>query len=224
MSATAEERSLDDTLPQRPLLRGLLHLGACLAAIAATVLMLLLADSARGYVGASVFGASLIVVYGTSAAYHRLPAGTRISDLARRLDHAMIFFLIAGTYTPFCLIVLNNRWGIMLLSVTATVASVGALTRLAWLNSPRWLAVSLYLATGWVALIAMSQILQKLDIAPLVLLVLGGIAYSVGGVAYAAKRPDPWPRVFGFHEVFHSLTILGSTLHFLAVSVFVLRA
>jgi hemolysin III len=146
-----------------------------------------------------------------------------MSGIMRRLDHAMIFFLIAGTYTPFCLIALGNAWGIGLLSVTATIAGVGALTRLAWLDSPRWLAVSLYLATGWVALVAASQILQKLDVAPLALLVLGGVAYSAGAVAYAAKRPDPWPRVFGYHEVFHSFTIMGSTLHFLAVSVFVLR-
>jgi hemolysin III len=134
----------------------------------------------------------------------------------------MIFFLIAGTYTPFCLIALGNAWGISLLSVTASIASVGALTRLAWLNSPRWLALSLYLATGWVALIAASQILQKLDAAPLALLLLGGVAYSVGGMAYAAKKPDPWPKIFGYHEVFHSLTIMGSTSHFLAVAVFLL--
>jgi len=207
---------------ERPLLRGLLHLGACAAAIAGIVVMLLLAHNARGYVGAAVFGTSLIVVYGTSASYHRIPWGRRMSDVMRRLDHAMIFFLIAGTYTPFCLIVLGNRWGISLLCVTATIASVGALTRLVWLNSPRWLALSLYLATGWVALVAASQILKKLDVAPLALLLLGGVAYSVGGIAYAAKRPDPWPKVFGYHEVFHSFTIMGSTSHFLAVAVFLL--
>ena len=206
----------------RPLLRGFLHLGAFAAAVAGIVVMLLLAHDARGYVGASIFGASLIVVYGVSASYHRLPWGQRMSGVMRRLDHAMIFFLIAGTYTPFCLIVLGNTWGITLLSVTATIAGVGALTRLAWLDSPRWLAVSLYLATGWVALIAASQILQKLDVAPLALLLLGGIAYSVGGIAYAAKRPDPWPKVFGYHEVFHSFTIMGSASHFLAVAVFLL--
>jgi len=209
--------------PRQPLLRGFLHLGACLAAVAGIVVMLLLAHDVRSYVGASVFGASLIVVYGTSASYHRLAWGRRMNDLMRRLDHAMIFFLIAGTYAPFCLIVLDNSWGIGLLSITATIAGIGALTRLAWLNSPRWLAVALYLATGWVALLAVSQILQKLDVAPLSLLVLGGVAYTVGGVAYAAKRPDPWPRVFGYHEVFHSFTIMGSSLHFLAVAVFVLR-
>ena len=214
------ETSLVD---ERPLLRGFLHLGACAAAVAGLAVMLLLAHDARGYVGASVFGASLIVAYSTSASYHRIPWGARMSGIMRRLDHAMIFFLIVGTYTPFCLIALGNAWGISLLSVTATIAGVGALTRLAWLNSPRWLAVSLYMATGWVALVAASQILQKLDVAPLALLVLGGVAYSVGALAYAAKRPDPWPRVFGYHEVFHSFTIMGSTLHFLAVSVFVLR-
>jgi hemolysin III len=142
----------------------------------------------------------------------------------RRLDHATIFFLIAGTYTPFCLLALHGAWGPALLSVAGTIAVLGAITRLIWLDTPRWLAVPLYLASGWVALIAMSQILQALDAAPLALLIGGGVAYSIGALAYAAKRPDPWPKVFGYHEVFHSLTILGSTLHFLAVSVFVLRA
>jgi len=207
---------------QRPLLRGILHLGAFIAAIVGIVVMLLLAHNPRGYVGAAIFGASLIVVYGTSASYHRIPWGRRMAEVMRRLDHAMIFFLIAGTYTPFCLMVLDDAWGISLLSVTAGIAGVGALTRLVWLNSPRWLAVLLYLATGWTALAAATQILQQLDAAPLGLLVLGGIAYSVGGVAYAAKRPDPWPRVFGYHEVFHSFTIMGSASHFVAVAVFLL--
>ena len=207
---------------QRPLLRGILHLGAFIAAIIGIVVMLLLAHNARGYVGAAIFGASLIVVYGTSASYHRIPWGRRMAEVMRRLDHAMIFFLIAGTYTPFCLMVLDDAWGISLLSVTAGIAGVGALTRLVWLNSPRWLAVLLYLATGWTALAAATQILQQLDAAPLGLLVLGGIAYSVGGIAYAAKRPDPWPRVFGYHEVFHSFTIMGSASHFVAVAVFLL--
>jgi hemolysin III len=206
----------------QPLLRGFLHVGACLAAVAGIVVMLLLAHDPRGYVGASVFGASLIVVYGTSASYHRIAWGRRMAGLMRRLDHAVIFFLIAGTYTPFCLIVLGDAWGISLLSVTAAIAGVGALTRLTWLDAPRWLAVSLYLATGWVALVAASQILQRLDVAPLALLLLGGVAYSAGALAYAAKRPDPWPKVFGYHEVFHSFTIMGGVSHFLAVAVFLL--
>ncbi len=210
--------------PERPLLRGYLHLGALVAAVVGTAVMLLEANGTRGYVGASVFGASLIVAYGTSAAYHRGRWGKRGLSIVRRLDHATIFFLIAGTYTPFCLLALHGAWGTAVLSAAVTIAALGALVRLIWLDSPRWLAVPLYLASGWVALIAMSQILRVLDPAPLGLLVGGGVAYSVGAVAYAAKRPDPWPKVFGYHEVFHSLTIVGSTLHFLAVSVFVLRA
>jgi len=220
---TSPRQNPTHALPPRPLLRGLLHLGACVAAIAGIVVMLLLAHNARGYVGAAVFGASLILVYGTSASYHRIPWGRRMGSVMRRLDHAMIFVLIAGTYTPFCLLALSNAWGIGLLSVTAGIATAGALTRLAWLNTPRRLAVLLYLAAGWVALVAASQIPQRLDTAPLGLLLLGGIAYSVGAIAYAAKRPDPWPRVFGYHEVFHSFTIAGSLAHFGAV-LLVLRA
>lgn len=199
-----------------------MHLGAFVAAIAGTTVMLLIAHSPRGYVGAAVFGASLILVYGTSASYHRIRWGRRMGSVMRRLDHAMIFVLIVGTYTPFCLLALSNAWGIGLLSVTAGIATAGALTRLAWLNTPRRLAVLLYLAAGWVALVAASQIPQRLDTAPVILLLLGGIAYSVGAIAYAAKRPDPWPSVFGYHEVFHSFTIMGSTLHYLAVAIYLL--
>jgi len=209
-------------LAQPPLLRGFLHLGAFAAAVAGIVVMLLLAHSARGYVGAAVFGASLILVYGTSASYHCIPWGERMVGLMRRVDHAMIFVLIVGTYTPFCLMALGNAWGIGLLSATAGIAGAGALMRLAWLNTPRWLAVLPYLAAGWIALVAAPQILQRLDAAPLGLLLLGGIAYSVGAVVYALKRPDPWPSVFGYHEVFHSFTIMGSASHFLAVAVYLL--
>jgi len=209
-------------LAQPPLLRGFLHLGAFAAAAAGIVVMLLLAHSARGYVGAAIFGASLILVYGTSASYHCIPWGERMVGLMRRVDHAMIFVLIVGTYTPFCLMALGNAWGIGLLSATAGIAGAGALIRLVWLNTPRWLAVLPYLAAGWIALVAASQILQRLDAAPLGLLLLGGIAYSVGAVVYARKRPDPWPIVFGYHEVFHSFTIMGSASHFLAVAVYLL--
>ncbi len=208
--------------PERPLLRGVLHLGAFVAAVVGAGVMLLLAHTARGYVGASVFGTSLIVVYGVSAAYHRIRWGSRGLNIVRRLDHAMIFFLIAGTYTPFCLLALTGAWGTILLSLSVTIAALGALTRLIWLDSPRWLAVPLYLASGWVALVAVSQILQRLDPAPLTLLFAGGVAYSVGALAYAAKRPNPWPRVFGYHEVFHSLTLAGSGCHFVAVAAFLL--
>ena len=209
--------------PERPLLRGYLHLGALVAAVAGTAVMLLVANSTRGYVGASVFGASLIVAYGTSAVYHRGGWTGRRLSIVRRLDHATIFFLIAGTYTPFCLLALHGAWGTAVLSVAVAVAAAGAVTRLIWLDTPRWLAVPLYLASGWVALIAMSQVLQALDAAPLALLFGGGVAYSVGALAYAAKRPDPWPKVFGYHEVFHSLTIVGTLTHWLAV-LYVLRA
>ena len=209
-------------LAPRPLLRGFLHLGAFATAVAGIVVMLLLAHTARGYVGAAVFGASLILVYGTSASYHCIPWDERMTGLMRRVDHAMIFVLIVGTYTPFCLMALGNAWGIGLLSATAGIAGAGALMRLVWLNTPRWLAVLPYLAAGWIALVAAPQILQRLDAAPLGLLLLGGVAYSVGAVVYARKRPDPWPSVLGYHEVFHSFAIMGSTFHYLAVAVYLL--
>ncbi len=207
----------------KPLLRGYLHLAALIAAMVGTAVMLLIANGARARVGAAVFGASLIGAYGTSTVYHRGGWTGRRLSVIRRLDHAMIFFLIAGTYTPFCLLALHGRWGTAILSLAVAIAMLGAAMRLAWLDSPRWLSVPLYVANGWVAVVAIPQILQALSPPALCLLFGGGVAYTLGALAYATKRPDPWPRVFGYHEVFHSFTVMGSTMHFLAVSLFVLR-
>jgi hemolysin III len=140
----------------------------------------------------------------------------------KRLDHAMIFALIAGTYTPFCLIVLGNAWGISLLSVVWSLAGAGMLLTIAWPHAPRWLGVSLYVALGWIALVAAWEIPQHLTSTELSLLVLGGLLYTAGGIVYALRRPNPSPRYFGFHEVFHALVIAGSLVHVALIAIYIL--
>ncbi len=212
------------TLPRRPLLRGVFHLPAACAAIAGLVLLLLLADSAQAYVGGAIFGASLILLYTTSAAYHRIPWSPRLRGIARRLDHAMIFILIAGTYTPFGLLVLNTAWWISMLSVVWGLAGAGIIMKLAWPGAPKWLSVLMYATIGWLALITAPQLISWFTAGPLALLLLGGVLYTVGGVVYAVGKPNPCPRMFGYHEVFHLLVIAGSVLHYSLVAVYVLPA
>ena len=206
---------------QRPALRGSLHLVAAIAAIAGTVWLLLIADSPTGYVSAAVFGASLMLLYGTSATYHQVPWPEAWRHIPKRLDHAAIFLLIAGTYTPFCLNV-SLAWGIPLLSVVWSLAGAGALMSLAWPYAPRWLNFALYAGLGWVGVAGVSEVVAQYATSPIALLLAGGMMYMVGGAIYAARRPDPWPSIFGFHEVFHSFVVVGSILHFAAIAIYVI--
>jgi len=212
----------DDIPRQRPALRGVFHLYGAIAAVVGAVLLLLLAGSARAYVGAAIFGASLILLYGTSAVYHCITWKPFMRGLLRRLDHSMAFVLIAGTYTPFCLIVLNTAWGITMLSVIWGAAGGGVLLRVAWPTAPKWLAVSVYVIVGWLAIIPARELAAWFAPPPLVLMVLGGVMYTLGGLVYATRKPDPWPQVLGYHEIFHLLVILGSTLHYSLVAIYVL--
>jgi hemolysin III len=205
---------------ERPALRGVLHLIAAGLAVAGTVLLLLVADSPSGYVGGAIFASSLMLLYGTSATYHQIRWQPNWRRTVKRLDHAMIFVLIAGTYTPFCLDV-SLAWGIPLLSVVWGLAGAGVLLKLVWPDGPRWLSVGLYVGLGWVALVAASEVIDQYLGSPLALLILGGALYTVGGVVYALGRPNPWPRVFGYHEVFHAFVVGGSAVHYAAIAIYV---
>ncbi|MBI2913073.1 MAG: hemolysin III family protein [Chloroflexi bacterium] len=210
--------------PARPALRGVFHLVAALLAAAGTAPLILLAGSARGYVGAAVFAATLVLLYSTSAGYHRITWTPRLRAIARRLDHAMIFLLIGGTYTPLCLLVPSDAWGISILGVVWGVAGAGILMKVLWPGAPRWLSVAAYVALGWTGVVAAAPLLTWLAAPPLALLLLGGILYTAGGLVYAARRPDPWPRVFGYHEVFHALVVAGSAVHYSLLAAYIVPA
>ena len=212
----------DDFARERPMLRGVSHLAAAIAAMLGAPLLLLVADSPRAYVGGAVFAASLILVYATSAAYHRIAGTPLFRAIISRMDHSMVLVLIAGTYTPFCLVVLNNAWGISMLSVVWGMAGAGILINLAWPATPNWLRVTFYLTVGWLALLSSGELAAWFTVTPLMLLVMGGVCYTLGGVVYTIRKPDPWPRVFGYLEVFHLLIIAGSTLHYSLVAIYVL--
>jgi hemolysin III len=145
-----------------------------------------------------------------------------LRGVMKRLDHSMIFALIAGSYTPFCLIVLPNAWGITMLSLVWTFAGLGMLLKVAWPFAPRWLGVALYLTLGWIGIIPAHEVASSLTAAELALLLAGGAMYTVGGIIYALRRPDPYPRVFGFHEIFHLCVVAGSLLHFALLAIFII--
>jgi len=211
-----------DATPQRPLLRGVFHLFAAIAVTLGAVLLLLVADSPRAYVGGAIFAASLMLVYWTSAGYHRIRWRPFLWEVIRRLDHSTALVVIGGTYTPFSLVVLNNAWGISMLSVIWGLVGAGILLNLAWPETPRWLRVTFYAVTGWLALVPAAELAARLTATPLTLLALGGVLYTLGGVVYAVKRPDPWPRVLGHLEVFHLLVMAGSALHYSLIAIYVL--
>jgi len=211
-----------DAPGQRPLLRGMFHVYGAIAATLGAPLLLLAADSPRAYVGGAIFAASLMLLYWTSASYHRITWTPLFRAIVSRLDHSMVLVLIAGTYTPFCLVVLNTAWGISMLSVVWGVAGVGILMNLVWPASPRWLRVTFYVTLGWLGLISAWELAAWFTASPLLLLILGGVLYTLGGVVYAVRKPNPWPRVFGYHEIFHVLVVLGSTFHYSLVAIYVL--
>ena len=201
-------------------MRGTLHLVATVGVLAGGVWLLLRADSPTSYVGVSIFVTSLFLVYAVSGVYHQAIWSPRVRRALKRVDHALIFTLIAGTYTPFCLNV-SLAWGIPVLAVVWGIAGVGAALKLLWPDAPRWPSVALYIALGWLALVATPELLDAFTAAPLALLAGGGALYTVGGIVYALGRPDPWPRVFGYHEVFHAFVVAGSAMHFSLVAVFI---
>jgi hemolysin III len=206
----------------KPRLRGVLHQYAFFVSLASGTLLVLLATTVRASVAAVIYAASVSALFGVSALYHRVtwtgPARRRM----RRLDHAMIFLLIAGTYTPVGLLVLQGRLGTVVLAVVWGGAIAGIVLELAWAGAPRWLGGTVYLALGWVAVVAMPQLFARLGVTGGMLIVAGGLVYSAGAAVYALRRPDPVPAVFGYHEVFHLLVIAGVAAHFLAISRFVL--
>jgi hemolysin III len=201
---------------EKPLLRGVSHEIAAAFALAGGVALAQMAHGTRATVAAAVYGASLFMLFGTSALYHRPRWSPRLYVVMRRLDHAAIFVLIAGTYTPICLLV-PSRNGLLLLAGVWTGALAGVVFSVLWPRAPKWLNAALYVALGWAVVPVMGELASALGIGGIALLGGGGVLYSVGAVIYALRRPDPFPTVFGYHEVFHLLVILAAVFHYAAV-------
>jgi hemolysin III len=214
---------LDLSSSARPRLRGVWHKWACLWSIPLGVALVMVAHNTRARVAVSVYAVTLVALFGVSALYHRVN-WTSISARRwmRRLDHSMIFILIAGTYTPFALLALHGALAIAILVAVWTGALTGAIFNLIWSAAPKWLLAVIYISLGWVAVAAVPQLAAAIGIAGLALLALGGLLYTVGAVIYAMKRPDPVPAVFGYHEVFHALVILAAAIQYAVIAFWVL--
>ncbi len=203
--------------PQKPLLRGVSHEIAAAFAIAGWVALLRAAPGPRAAMAAAVYGLALTAQFAVSALYHRPRWGTRARLVMRRLDHAAIFLLIAGTYTPFALL-LPDGTGRGLLAVVWSGALAGMALSVAWPLAPKWLMALLTVGLGWMVVPMLPSLYGAIGARGLWLLGGGGVAYTVGAVVYATRRPDPFPRVFGYHEVFHVLVIAAAILHYVAVA------
>jgi len=201
----------------KPRLRGWIHAGTAPLALVAGIVLVALAPAGAATVSTAAFAVTAVLLFGTSAVYHRGTWRAPAAAVLRRLDHANIFLLIAGTYTPLSVLMLPNDTARVLLTVVWVGAVAGILMRVFWLGAPRWLYVPIYLALGWVAVFVLADILQLAGVTAMVLLAVGGVLYTLGGVAYAVKRPNPWPGTFGYHEVFHAMTIVAATCHYIAV-------
>lgn len=199
--------------------------GALLSALGLTLLVTCAALYASVWHVASfaVYGAAMVLLYTSSGLYHALRLSERGTRRMRRLDHIMIYLLIAGTYTPVCLVPLRGPWGFGLLATVWTLALAGIVCKLFWLEAPRWLSTALYLGLGWLALVAVYPLVKGLPWGGLAWLGLGGLCYSLGAVVYAIKRPDPWPGRFGFHEIWHLMVMAGSFCHFWLMYAYVLH-
>ena len=200
-------------------------LGAVAAAIGMVVLLVNGAanDSARQVVAFAIFGASLVLLYTTSGIYHSLNLSERGLAILQRLDHMMIYVLIAGTYTPLCLVLLRGRLGIALLTAVWAIAVIGIVQKVVWMRAPRWFSTALYLGMGWAAMVVARPVLNAAPVGFLVWIIVGGVFYSVGAVVYAIKRPNPVPGVFGFHEIWHLFVMAGSFSHYWAVLTYISR-
>jgi hemolysin III len=218
LPAGAAVEPLDFTLPDAPRLRGVLHVFAVLPALLAALTLVLLAPGATERVAASVYGCGLCALFGGSGLYHRWRWSPRWRPLLRRLDHSTIYLFIGACYTPVAMLVLSGatRWTV--LGVVWGGAIGGIVLSVAWIDAPRWLCAACYVGLGWAAVIAVPQLVSALPVMPVALFALGGVLYTAGAVVFALGRPDPWPRVFGFHEIFHVFTILGAAVHFAALA------
>ncbi|MFC8591662.1 hemolysin III family protein [Streptomyces atroolivaceus] len=221
MTSAASESGpveLTDPVPVKPRMRGWLHAGMFPAVVIAGIVLIALADSSRARAACAVYVLSACLLFGVSGVYHRGTWGPRGEAVLRRLDHANIFLIIAGTYTPLALLLLPESTSRPLLWAIWGAAAAGIAFRVFWVGAPRWLYTPCYIAMGWAAVFFLPDFMRTGGVTVLVLVVAGGLLYSAGGVIYGLKRPNPSPRYFGFHEVFHSLTLAAFVAHYIGIS------
>lgn len=204
----------------RPRLRGVFHQYAFFVSLGLGALLVAGASGAGERVSAAVFAAALATMFGISALYHRITWRPRARRWLRRLDHAAIYLLIAGTYTPFGLLALSGAWRSTVLLIVWGGALVAIALKFAWVDAPKWLAAGIALALGWVGVFALPQLWEHAGAAGVVLLLGGGVLYTAGALVYAGRRPDPAPAVFGYHELFHALVIAAAACQYAAVALF----
>jgi hemolysin III len=205
----------------KPRLRGVLHEFAFYVSVVLAFPLVLTAHPGKARLAAIIFSLCLAGCFGASALYHRPTWAPRARSWLARLDHAAVYLLIAGTYTPFGLLVFSHRWAVAVLTVVWTGAIAAILLKLFWVRTPKWLSALIGISLGWVSVVAYSQ-LMKVELVGLILVLVGGVFYTLGAIVYARRRPDPAPAVFGYHELFHALTIAAATCQYVAIAFFVL--
>ncbi|WP_042350690.1 PAQR family membrane homeostasis protein TrhA [Bacillus massiliigorillae] len=207
-------------------INGLTHLAGALLSFIGLIAMIMKVSSSQSstiqITAVIIFGISMILLYSASATYHMVIAKEKVIAFLRRIDHSMIFVLIAGSYTPFCLISLNDMTGWTLFTIVSSIAVLGIVFKLVWFTCPRWLSTALYIGMGWIIIFAASPLSNVLSMNGLYLLILGGLLYTIGGIIYAVKPKWLTFKYMGFHEIFHIFIMLGSLAHFLCVYLYVL--
>jgi len=219
----AKEVASDAIAAVKPKLRGSSHKWAFFVSLVLGAALILVAKTPKATLAVAIYAVSLSALFGTSALYHGVNwTRPQVRMWMRRLDHSMIFFLIAGTYTPFALLVLEGALATAILVVVWVGAIAGAIVETVWIDHPKWVSALIYLALGWVAVVAFPDLWSTLGVGGAALVIAGGVFYTAGAVVYATQRPNPNPSIFGYHEVFHLFVIVAAVAHFSAVAFFAL--
>lgn len=203
--------------PLKPALRGRLHQVAFFFWVPASVALVASGRTTAARAASAIYAVSVMALYGVSASYHRLPWSAHARQWMRRIDHSMIFVFIAGTYTPLSVLALRGAWRVSILAAVWGCAAIGVALKITRLRAASRAGTVMYVALGWTAIIALPQLVRQLTVIEVMLLFLGGALYTAGAIVYALHKPDPNPRVFGFHEVYHSLVIGGSLCHYAVI-------
>jgi hemolysin III len=222
-ATAAKEATAEAIAAVKPKLRGVSHEWAFFMSLGFGVALIVLAETPKATLAVAIYAVSLSALFGTSALYHRVNwSRPQVRQWMRRLDHSMIFFLIAGTYTPFALLVLNGTLGMAILAVVWIGAIAGAIVEMIWIDHPKWASALIYLSLGWVAVATFPDLWSTMGPGGTLLLAVGGLLYTAGAVVYAIQRPNPNPAIFGYHEVFHLFVIAAAIAHFSAIAFFAL--